>query len=354
MSDETIRAIIPVAEASPIDVAIAGWLHSHGKHTAQNQDGQPLVFHTRTSQAYEQTLAHYRASLQARGFDLDSDVRTLALAAQVYCTSMADKRGRPLPERRASKRTRNQRLAILSSFFQYAMKHRFLMPLDDAGHVVNPADPAVIERESVQAYTGGAPPLDAEFVAERLATIDRATRSGARDYALLAVLLSTGWRLSEVGGLTWRNVAIQESTRRVTLSYDHAKGDEPIRTELALPTSAALLEWLAMWYSPEALADRTIPPGAPVWVSLAHDASYGQKLGNGSIADICQKWLAESRVHATRHTLAVTMEDAGAKLTEIQEQLNQRNAATTSIYLQRKRRARNRHADTVAGLLGIE
>ena len=354
MDDPTTRALVTAEATSPIELARAGWLHAHGKHIAHDAEGGVRVFHTRTSLAYEKTLDHYWATLQARGYDLESDVRTLALAAQVYCTSMSDKHGNPLPDRRASKRTVNQRLAILSSFFAYAMKHHLLLPTDDAGHVANPADPAVVERESVQAYTGGAPPLDAEFVAARLSKIDRATRSGARDYALLSVLLNTGWRLSEVGGLCWRHVSIQESTRRVTLAYDHAKGDEPIRTELALSASATLLAWLALWYGAEALAERTIPPGAPLWVSLAHDASYGHQLGKGSIAAVCLKWLGESRVHATRHTLAVTMEDAGAKLTEIQTQLNQKNAATTSIYLERKRRARNVHADKVAAMLGIE
>ena len=154
-----------------------------------------------------------------------------------------------------------------------------------------------------------------------------------------------------MAGLCWRNVTVKTSTGRVTLTFDHAKGDEPIMTELSQATSAALLTWLSMWYG-TLLAQ--LASESPLWVSLAHDRSHGHQLGKRSIANICQKWLGESRVHATRQTFAVTMEDAGARLSEIQKRLNQKNAATTSIYLERKRRDKNSYADTVAAVLGIK
>lgn len=321
-----------IIAAGPVDLAIAGWLAAH-KRSAK------------TRQAYQTTLFQYRASLQRIGRDLDADVRTLALAAQVYASSTSNPR-----KERASKRTVNQRLAILSSFFTYALKHHLVMPLDDAGHVSNPIDP--VDREEVQAYTGGAAPLDREDVAARLAKINRQTKPGARDYALLAVLLDSTWRLSEVAGLTWRNVAVKSSTGRVTLSIDNAKGGEPIRTELSRATSGALLSWLQLYHGGEALA--TLAPETPLWVSLAHDKSYGKQLGKLSIANVCKKWLGESRVHVTRHTGAVALEDAGAPISAIQKHLNHKNAATTSIYLERKRRAENKYADTVAAMFGIE
>lgn len=321
-----------IVDRSPVDLAVAGWMAAHNRSL-------------KTRQAYEATLNQYRAILQKRGYDLDADVRTLALAAQAYAAQTTNPR-----KERASKRTVNQRLAILSSFFSYALKHHLLMPLDDNGHVSNPID--LVDREDVQAYTGGAAPLDREDVAARLASIDRASKSGARDYALLAVLLDSTWRVSEVAALTWRNVSIKQSTGRITITYDHAKGDEPIMTELSRATSGALLTWLKMYYGGEALA--SLAPDTPLWVSLAHDTSYGCQLGKLSIANVCKKWLGDSRVHVTRHTGAVALEEAGAPISAIQKHLNHKNAATTSIYLERKRRAENKYADTVAAMFGIE
>src|SRR5579872_4607341 len=103
MDDPTL-APTTIMNASPIDVARAGWLHAHSRSV-------------KTHTAYRAALDAYRASLQERGLDLDSDVLTLALAAQAYAAHTSNPR-----KGRASKRTINQRLAALSSFFQYAMK----------------------------------------------------------------------------------------------------------------------------------------------------------------------------------------------------------------------------------------
>jgi len=329
--DDPTRALTSIVSSSPIDLAVAGWLAAHSRSA-------------KTRAAYLTTIKEYRAALQRIGRDLDSDVTTLALAAQAYASYSSNPR-----KERAGKRTVNQRLAILSSFFSYALDRYLLQPMDDAGHVLNPI--RLVDREQVQAYTGGAQPLDRKDVARRLAEIERSDPRGARDYALLAVLLETTWRLSEVAALCWRNVAFQESTRRVTLTCEQAKGGDPLSTELSIVTSAALLSWLDMWYQ-ETLA--VLPGASPLWVSLAHDRSCGLPLGKHSIAAICKKRLGDSRVHATRHTGAVAYEDSGAKLSEIQKRLGHRNAATTGIYLERKRSAENKYADTVAALFGIE
>jgi integrase len=330
--DETpdnAQALTTIVTGTPGDLAVAGWLDQH-------KGSQ------KTHTAYRDTITRYRAALQRIGHDLDSDVRTLALVAQAFASHSQRKE-------RASKRTINQRLAILSSFFQYAMKLRLLLPLDDSGQALNPI--SILDRERVQAYLGGAQPLDREDVAARLAAIDQATKRGARDYALLAVLLDTTWRVSEVAGLRWRNVAISKSKGVATLTYDHAKEDERIIAELSKATTGALLRWLSAYYGAEL---GKLAPETPLWVSLAHDKSYGQQLGKLSIANVCQKYLGVSQVHATRHTAAVALEDAGAPLSYIQKRLNHKNAATTSIYLERKRRGENKYGDAVAAMFGIE
>jgi hypothetical protein len=73
------------------------------------------------------------------------------------------------------------RLAILSSFYTYAKKLKFLAE--------NPIE--LLDREKVQEYAS-AQALDVEDVAIRLQGIDQSTLKGARDYAILSVLLYTG------------------------------------------------------------------------------------------------------------------------------------------------------------------
>lgn len=58
---------------------------------------------------------------------------------------------------------------------------------------------ARVDRRPVQGYAG-ATPLPYLEVKARLATIDRATLVGTRDYALLVVGLQTGRRLSKLAG----------------------------------------------------------------------------------------------------------------------------------------------------------
>ena len=58
--------------------------------------------------------------------------------------------------------------------------------------------------------------------------------------------------------------------------------------------------------------------------------------------------------HGLRHTFAHSMEDAGAKLSEIQQRLGHSNAATTSRYLSALRSDENPHGEQLAGMFGIE
>ena len=80
--------------------------------------------------------------------------------------------------------TKNQRLAILISFYQCANKRGFLT-------IGNPID--LVDRSPVQPYAR-AYGLEQEEVQERLLKIDVTSKAGLRDFALLLVLFTTGRR----------------------------------------------------------------------------------------------------------------------------------------------------------------
>jgi integrase/recombinase XerD len=316
------HALTTIIESSHLELAISAWLHKHGKRDDE---------HTRTSEAYEETMTAFRAGLQRHSLDLDGDPGKVALLVQAF--AYGSTRGRQVKST-----TANVRLAILSSFYVYAKKLKFL---DE-----NPID--LLDREKVQEYAS-AQALDVEDVATRLQGIDQSTLKGARDYAILSVLLYTGRRAQEVATLEWQHVSMHHGKARLT--FEHAKGDEVMQDDLPAPVTHALLRWLHKWYGAQL---GNLDPESPLWVSLAHDGSHGQALGYQSINALCKQHLGTSKVHATRHTAAHSMEKVGLTVSEIQARLGHTSLATTGRYLASLRRAENRKADELAALYGIE
>jgi len=304
----------------PIDLAIAAWLDAKAKRTGS----------VKTATAYATTLTTFRAFLRNHDLDLESDPALIALVAQGWAG-----RGNPAPA------TFNQKLAILSSFYSYALKRDLLK----GGNPISR-----VERRPVQGYAG-AIPLPYLEVKARLAAIDRSTLVGKRDYALLVVGLQTGRRLSELAGVRCRDMSV--SGERLTVVWRRCKGGRMMSDMLPSAVTRAVAEYLQTLYGEERL-EGGLPPDAPVWMSFSRNGSRGQALGIQSIADICEKRLGTSKVHALRHTFARAMEDSGAKVSEIQARLGHDSLATTGRYLAALHRADNPHAERLVTLFGLD
>ena len=121
-----------------------------------------------------------------------------------------------------------------------------------------------------------------------------------------------------------------------------------MRDTLPVAVGRALVDYVDACYGD------ILTPECAVWVSLAHDASCGNRLSERSIANIFKKHLGTSKVHTTRHTFAHAMEEAGATVSEIQSRLGHASLATTGRYLASLRSADNKHGEVVAALYGIE
>ena len=317
-------ALVGIPELSPLDRAIAAWLEEKTRRSAK------------TRRAYVDTLQRFRWALQQRGLDLDSAPVQIADVAQAWIMQPWS-----LQLQAIMPNTRNQRLAILSSFYTHARKRQHL--LGD-----NPI--ALLDRESVQSYAG-AKAMEAGDVARRLAAIDRQTPAGLRDYALLVLALQTGRRASELAGLCWGDVQRnEEGGGCLTLTWRHCKGGKVLIDELNAAVGQALLAWLHEAYGADLDA---LLPATPIWLSLARNGSRGQALGVQSIADIWAKRLGTSKVHATRHTFARAMEQVDAKVSDIQARLGHASLQTTSRYLAQLGSAKNCHADALAALFGV-
>lgn len=312
-----------------IDLIISAWLHAK----------QALSQSERTQTAYETTITAFRTFLQRNGYDLlwkgEDFLPVIADLAQAFTVLRSPQSRRKGPVTPA---TQSQRLAILSSFYLYALKRRHIL----AG---NPIDS--VDRPSVEAYAR-AQAIEQEEIANRLASIDVSTLQGSRDLALLSVLLSTGRRVSEVAGLTRKDVYV--SGDLVRLSFD-VKGGSIMGDTLSPEVSLILTHWLSLFYPGQFL---TMPDDTPLWVNVHHKSHRGKSLGYHGFAGICKHYLGTSKVHTTRHTFAILMEVAGAKLTDIQQRLGHKNAATTGIYMDKLTQDRNAYSGKIAELLGLK
>lgn len=407
-----------ISAEDTMNLAIAAWLH------AKFQRSRSIK--TRTT--YSAILQAFRAQLLARGLDLDAAdprrvsadtpeadtreplsaieladlaagrTRALALAVQAYAAQPATTRFGVRP---VAATTANLRLAAISSFYRYALRHDFLRG-------DNPVER--VERQAVQSYAA-ARPLAYEDLRTRLAEIDLATAAGLRDYALLLLGLHTGRRLSELAGLRREHIIIRAS--RVEITWVRCKGGKTMRDELPRKgaqglAAEALIAWVMRLYgedgateallSPELQRGRqhhesqdqgnsetvgfaaqhasdgqltlaaTVPGGAigpvlagqirrerPVWISLAtRNGTFGHALSIRAIALINEQRLGTSKVHTLRHTFARGLEDAGAKVSEIQARLGHADLGTTGRYLAQLHAGENPHLARLSHLYGLE
>ena len=289
----------------------------------------------RTKEAYTKTIDGFRVIVEQSGLDLLShrvvtdeqgntirdDIATLAAIAQGYAPHSPT--GRTL-----ANATIAQRLAILSSFYRFAVKRRYI------DH--NPID--LVERPQVQAYA------QATAIIPNLSQIDRKSPCGKRDYALLSLLLSTGRRASEIANLTQADMVITEVEMSITST---AKGGKIMHDTLATSVARAVRDYLATAY-PDGL-----PDNAPIFVSFSK-RNKGQRITTQTVADICERYLGTSKIHTTRHTFAASMERAGAPLSTIQDRLGHANAATTSRYLHALSSGSNPYIDQLVAAMGID
>ena len=306
-------------QVGAIELAIAGWLDEKGGRSNSRE----------TRLAYTATITQFRAAVMAEGLDLDADPTLLTVLIQAWAG-----RGQPRPA------TYNRRLAILSSFYRYAIQKSLFGD-------TNPVQK--VARRAVQAYAG-AEALEPAAVKRRLQAIDRSTVVGLRDYVLLAVALQTGRRVSELAGLRWRAVQ-RRNDGRLKLTWERCKGGKVMHDTLPLALSRTLLGYLQQVYGAKL---GNIAPDAGIWLSSSRNQSNGKPLTIQTIADICEKHLGTSKVHATRHTFARTMEDAGAKVSEIQARLGHESLATTGRYLAALQNDDNAQADLLAARLGLD
>ena len=408
--------ISEASDRNAMNLAIGAWLHAkfQRSRSVKTQMTYSAILQAFRSQLLSHGLdldaadprrvaadlgadSHMEASTTELGDAVAERARTLALAAQAFAAQPAATRYGARP---VAPTTANLRLAAISSFYRYALRNDFLR----GG---NPVER--VERQAVQSYAA-ARPLAYDDLRVRLAEIDLSTPAGLRDYALLLLGLHTGRRVSELAGLRREHIIIRAS--RVEITWVRCKGGKTMRDELPRKgmqglAAEALVAWVLRLYgedgetepllttdmlnaihqqgqqvgqtgsshvhssasgshSQQALVS-TSPAGMlgptvgqirrerPVWISLAaRNGTYGHPLSIRAIALINEQRLGASKVHTLRHTFARGLEDAGAKVSEIQARLGHADLGTTGRYLAQLHAGENPHLARLSHLYGME
>ena len=202
----------------------------------------------------------------------------------------------------------------LRSFLQYA-RYRGDIRLDLAAAV------PTVANWSMTSIPRAIPP---DQVHQLLASINRRSAIGRRDYAILLLLARLGLRSSEVLLLELDDIDWQAGRFSV-----RGKGGK--RTELPLPNDVgkAIAEYLQYGR----------PPSANRRVFLRGKAPIRGFLGQSAISSLVRNSLKRAGIsaptngaHQFRHALATQMLRHGASLTEIGELLGHRRPQTTKIY----------------------
>ena len=215
-------------------------------------------------------------------------------------------------------RTRNLRLTAIRSFFRFAA---YEMP-SHGGQIqrVLAMPTKRFDRKLIDFLTR--PEVDALLNAP-----DKRTRNGRRDHTLLLTTLQTGLRLSEVTGLTRRDVTLGTGAHVDVLG----KG----RKQRAIPLSKPVASVLKAWLDETSAAEDGI-----VFPSMRSGRSSAD-----AVERLLKKHLATARegcaslkkkhitFHCLRHTTAMDLLHAGVEQSVIALWLGHESIETTQVYL---------------------
>jgi site-specific recombinase XerD len=157
-----------------------------------------------------------------------------------------------------------------------------------------------------------------------LATPERSTNQGRRDYAILLILITYGVRACQVANLKLQNL----DWRRMEIRFPPAKGGRAIKAPLTRPVGKAVVDYLRKGRLPTECRSLFMTQRAPIRPLVPH-----------RICSIVQRAFQKAGIvsphhgsNALRHAWATRMLAAGRSLKVIADLLGHRKIDTTLIY----------------------
>jgi integrase/recombinase XerD len=216
--------------------------------------------------------------------------------------------------RRVQRQTLQHIVAHLRGFLRFCFNHEVLSKRLDT-------------IDAPRVYRGELPPraLTWPLVQRLLRSIDRSTRLGWRDYAILHLMAHYGLRPSEIVTLTLGSIDWQAATMSVK--------QRKTRSDLVLPLAPRTMRVLSRYLH------RGRPTG-PCHELFVRGKTPTGPLTNGAVNELYQKRARESGLplHGTssyclRHSFAMRLLDRGVGVKMIGDLLGHRNLESTCVYL---------------------
>jgi len=266
-----------------------------------------------TISSYRDTFRHFLKFAQQRAHTPPSRLSFADIDAPLIVAFLDD-----LERHGLSIRSRNLRLTAFHSFFRYAA---FELPTHAAQIQRVLAIPSKrFTRTLVQFLTR-------DEVDALLAAPDQRTWFGRRDHAFLLTAVQTGLRVSEMTGLTRKDVILDTGAHVRVIG----KGRKERCTPLARATRDVLKAWLG---EPSRGTEDVLFPSANGARLTIHGVQYFLNKHRQTAARTCPS-LRHKRVtvHRLRHTAAMDLLQAGVDRAVIALWLGHESVETTQIYL---------------------
>ncbi len=267
-----------------------------------------------TEDAYAADLGRYLEFLHKRGIDTLDDVKRADVTDYIegLRTQPTEATGRPY-----SARSVKRHVASVKTFHRFCVREG-VTEVDPVSSVPLPKTPDRLpESISVEQIAGL---LDQTFPDDA---------AGLRDHAILEVLYGCGLRVSELVGLDFSNLLLEEGIVRVV----GGKGDK----DRIVPIMGKALETLEEYLRdgrPMLRSKKTPRAQDPQAVFLN---ARGGRLTRRSVMNIVERYGRAAGIeglhpHTLRHSFATHMLQGGADLRMLQEMLGHSDISTTQIY----------------------
>ena len=163
-----------------------------------------------------------------------------------------------------------------------------------------------------------------EDLPKLLATVDRGTKSGRRDYAILLILMTYGIRAAQLVGLRLQDIRWRDSQ----MTFPAAKRGRQVTAPLTTSVGSALLEYIRD-SRPETTARQVFLSLDPPFQPLAATSVYNIVCRAFRLSGIVSPHQGS---HAIRHAWATRAFAQGQRLKTVADLLGHRSIESTRIY----------------------
>ncbi len=227
--------------------------------------------------------------------------------------------------------TQNQRVAAISSFYNFASSY---IPENETEPLWNKANPTsgIVRGKAEQSPKG----LTLDELSRLFDQISNVSLVGIRDKAVLLLVFWSARRRSEISGLRYGDIIDtsfpdeQGAMRKAYVLAFRGKGhkSEEDRQEIPIPALNAVT-----WYLVASGRYETVRPEDPLFTSIDGKRPLSASTIAKRIHYYAKLAGLRASLHTLRHTAARARYSAGSDVREIQHLLRHRNLSTTDIYL---------------------